>query len=42
LEKKKIGIEKMKELKRVVDGPRNEKIMVCPFVKTRERRNLQK
>jgi hypothetical protein len=37
--KKKIGVEKMTKPKRVIIGPRNEKVTVCLLVKTRERRN---
>jgi hypothetical protein len=34
-----MGVKKMKEHERAVVGPRNEKVMVCPLVKARERRN---
>jgi hypothetical protein len=34
--KKKIGVEKMTKPKRVIIGLRNEKVIVCLLVKTRE------
>lgn len=36
-QKNKIGVEKGRELEKVVVRPNNEKVMVCPIVKTRKK-----
>jgi hypothetical protein len=32
-----IGVEKGREIEKVVVGPKNEKVMVCPILKTRKK-----
>ncbi len=36
-QKKEIGGEKGREIEKVVVGPKNENVMVCPIVKTRKK-----